>query len=382
VLPGMEATAESILMTKSPGTYIREELKSRGWSQTQLAEIIDRPIQAINEIVQGKKAITPDTAAALGVALGPDAVTWLNRESEYRLSLLDADAAGVARRVRLYDLAPIREMEKRQWIRPTKGANELEQELIRFFGVANIDEEPRIVAAMRRSSEGDVPLTASQRAWCFRVKQLGASLMAAEYQEEQLPKLEELLRKLAAHPQEAHKLPQTLANFGIRLLIVEPLTGSKVDGVALWLDKRSPIIGMSARYDRVDNFWFTLFHELSHIRHRDKPHLDSDLSGEQLLEVRSPIEERADAEAAAGLIPKKDMDSFVRRVGPLYSKDRINRFANRMKIHPGIIVGQLQKRGEIGWGANREMLAKIRQYIIPAAVTDGFGYSIDPRKVG
>jgi HTH-type transcriptional regulator/antitoxin HigA len=53
-----------------------------------------------------------------------------------------------------------------------------------------------------------------------------------------------------------------------------------------------------------------------------------------------------------------------------------------MKIHPGIIVGQLQKRGEIGWGANREMLAKIRQYIIPAAVTDGFGYSIDPRKVG
>src|SRR4051794_5662047 len=116
----MDATFLGVAqMAKSPGSYILEELKRRGWSQTEFAQIVDRPIQAINEIIKGKKAITPDTAAELGAALGPDAVTWLNREAEYRLFLLNADSSAVARRVRLYDLAPIREMEKRQWIKPS-----------------------------------------------------------------------------------------------------------------------------------------------------------------------------------------------------------------------------------------------------------------------
>jgi HTH-type transcriptional regulator/antitoxin HigA len=100
-----------------------------------------------------------------------------------------------------------------------------------------------------------------------------------------------------------------------------------------------------------------------------------------ILIVADQMERRANEEAASSLVPKVDMDSFVLRVGPLYSKDRINRFANRMKIHPGIIVGQLQRRKEIGYSSNREMLAKIRHFVTPAAVTDGWGHSIDSRSL-
>lgn len=361
--------------TPSPGEYIRTELKERGWTQSDLASVLDRPLPTVNRILNGKHAVLPDMAIALATAFGDSAEEWMARESRYRLSLANHGAEDVEHRARLYKLAPVKEMEKRQWIRTTETSDSLESELMNFFGVESLDEEPQIVATMRRSGEDQSPLTASQRAWCFRVRQLGALLLAGEYKEDRLPNCVRALRKIAAFPQEIHKVPQTLARFGIRLVVVEPLSGSKVDGVTLWHDG-NPVIGLSVRYDRVDNFWFTLFHELSHVRHRDQPHLDVYDRSEQLLEVKSPAERRADAESAESLVAKSELDSFVLRVGPRYSKDRIIKFAHRIKMHPGVIVGQLQNRGEIGWQANKEMLVKVRHIIAPSATTDGWGNTI------
>ena len=81
------------------------------------------------------------------------------------------------------------------------------------------------------------------------------------------------------------------------------------------------------------------------------------------------------------LIPPAELDSFIRRVGPLYAKARIVQFANRIKIHPAIVVGQLQHRGEIGYHANREMLSKVKHYVLPTAITDGWGTTLNQRSV-
>ena len=68
-----------------PGEFLREELETRGWTQAGLAERMGRPLRSINEIVNGKKAITAETAIGLGDALGTSAEYWLNLESGYRL---------------------------------------------------------------------------------------------------------------------------------------------------------------------------------------------------------------------------------------------------------------------------------------------------------
>lgn len=68
-----------------PGEFLREELEARGWTQTDLAEILGWPLQAVNAIINGKKEITPETAIALGAAFGTSAELWLNLESAYRL---------------------------------------------------------------------------------------------------------------------------------------------------------------------------------------------------------------------------------------------------------------------------------------------------------
>jgi len=69
-----------------PGMTLREELAERGITQTAFARQIGRPIQAINEIIKGKKTITADTAIAFEKALGIRAELWLKMEASYQLS--------------------------------------------------------------------------------------------------------------------------------------------------------------------------------------------------------------------------------------------------------------------------------------------------------
>lgn len=69
-----------------PGDFIREELEARGWTQSDFARILGRPLQAVNEIINGRKRITAETAKEIAMALGTSAELWLNLENAYRLA--------------------------------------------------------------------------------------------------------------------------------------------------------------------------------------------------------------------------------------------------------------------------------------------------------
>jgi HTH-type transcriptional regulator/antitoxin HigA len=87
-----------------PGEFILEELQARGWSQSALAKILGRPLQAVNEIIKGKKAITARTAAELGAAFGTSAEYWLNLEMAWQLAqVLPPDPAIAARAHKMVD---------------------------------------------------------------------------------------------------------------------------------------------------------------------------------------------------------------------------------------------------------------------------------------
>ena len=74
-------------MAISPGEVLLEEIEARGMSQKELAARLGRPPQVVNEIIRGKKGITPDTAVGLGKVLGIDPQYWINLETDYRMTL-------------------------------------------------------------------------------------------------------------------------------------------------------------------------------------------------------------------------------------------------------------------------------------------------------
>lgn len=363
----------------SPGAILRYLMEEKPWTQEELALVTGRSRKTIQEIASDKSGITPEMAMTLAAAFGTDAADWLRVDALYRLSQVakQGNASDVERRVRLFRVAPVRDMQRRGWIRDTPDPRLIEKELCRFFGLQSMDTIPTLSVATRRTVSGE-GLTASQVAWCMRARQMATALQVGPFDQSRLEAAARELRTLAAYPKEARHLPKVMGKYGIRFVVVEPLPGSKIDGAAFWLAAAKPAIAVSVRFDRIDALWHTVFHEFIHIVHGDALSIDTALVGEDSVQSEDEVEARANREAAAALIPEAEIDSFIRRVGPLYSRSRIVQFAHRVKIHPGIVVGALQHRGEVGWQALREFLVKIRESVVGTALTDGWGHSISP----
>ena len=360
-----------------PGEFIRDELEARGWTQTDLSEILGRPLKAVSEILTGKRAITPETAKGLGEAFGVDPQFWMNLESAFRLSQVKDQAGEVARRAKLYGAVPVKDMIRRHWINDADDVAGLEREVLNFFAVDSVDSitSMSVAASPRKSTNYDETIP-PQLAWYRRAKQIASTLQVSQYKENEFEQLIAELLRLTAGDQDARCAPRVLAEFGIRFMIIEHLPKTHIDGAAFWLDEDSPAVAVSIRLDRIDCFWFTLFHELGHIYYRHSQGVDSGIAGDGPSSSRDlPDQERMANEFARDrLVPGREIDSFIARVRPLYSRARINQFADRIKVHPGIIIGQLQRRDEIKYSQGREMLVKIRDVVTQSATTDGWGH--------
>ena len=131
-----------------------------------------------------------------------------------------------------------------------------------------------------------------------------------------------------------------LLKFGIKLVIVPHLKGILIDGAVFFNSEMTPVIGLTLRYDRIDYFWFTLFHELSHLALHIKTNEDyifDDLKGVKNL---TKIEKEADAFAEKKLINKKDWNNFY---SPFLSEEEVTEFARKERISPAIVAGRIQK---------------------------------------
>ncbi|MGH7499824.1 MAG: helix-turn-helix domain-containing protein [Gemmatimonadales bacterium] len=352
-----------------PGSYIQDELDDRGWTQDDLAAIMGRPRQAVNEIIKAKKRVTEETAKELEAALGIDAALWMKMEALYRLHHAEPAPTSVARHAALRARTPLRNMLARGWIQDSDSVDALESRVLRFLEIKTLSERAQIAYAAKQTDYA-AELSADQEAWILRVKHIAEGLPCAEYSEEKLAAALELLRPLRSDPMEIRHIPRILAEAGVRLVIVEPQPSlKKVDGVCLWLDS-GPVIGMTLRFDRIDNFWFVLLHEIAHVLNRDGTIVDVELDRKR--DDLSDQENRANAMALDFCVPSEQMETFMARVGPLYSEQKITAFANYIGVHPGLVAGQLRSRLD-NWKIFAELLVKIRHIIIPACVVDGFG---------
>lgn len=354
-----------------PGARLKEELDARGWTQADLADILGRPPRLISEIITAKRAITPETARGLGQALGTDAQLWMNLESQYQLSRTPIANHALVRRTKIYGQFPVKDMQKRGWLKPVTGLDAIETELKIYFQISSLNEGVKIPHAAKKTSYDRVSML--QAAWLVRALQLAPSVSVSRYATTNLEPLYEALRSCVAQQSDAAKVPELLSKAGIRLVVIAPLPGSKIDAACMWF-KDQPLIALTLRYDKHDIFWHALFHELDHIEHGEgmsEPVVDSDLLSNCSHGAQS--EKRANQTAASRLIPSEEMERFIARVNPFYSDAAILNFAANLKVHPGIVIGQLQHRGLIPWSSFGRLKAKIRDVITQTATNDGFG---------
>ena len=133
-----------------------------------------------------------------------------------------------------------------------------------------------------------------------------------------------------------------LTQHGISLIIERHLTGTYLDGAALLLAPDHPVIGMTLRYDRLDNFWFCLMHELAHIRFHLKRNGEAffdDLADLDIKKVDA-TEKEADEVAREALVPgvvwKRSAASTVR------SSDAAVSLARQLHVDPAVVAGRIR----------------------------------------
>lgn len=361
-----------------PGKILADDLAARGWSQSDLTFVLGCNPKSVNQIVNGKQGISPAMSKALSQALGVSPDHYVNLQRAYDLATANEPDASVAARANILKTYPVREMTRRGWLQ-SDGTASLEARLARFFDVGDANAVPYLAHAARKTGYEARDVPPAQLAWLFRVRQIAKTMVVRPYSRQALADAVIRMRDWLNEPEEARNVPRLLAECGVRFVIVETLPQSKIDGVCFWLDARSPVISLSMRFDRIDNFWFVLRHECEHVLQghgRSNPEgiIDVDLGGSPLNV--SEEERVANAAAAEFCVPQAKMQSFIARKNPFFYEKDVVAFAKLNGVHPGLPIGQIQHHTN-RYDYLRRYQVKIRQHVLPSAVADGWDRILD-----
>jgi HTH-type transcriptional regulator/antitoxin HigA len=130
-----------------------------------------------------------------------------------------------------------------------------------------------------------------------------------------------------------------LAKAGITLIIEPALPKTQLDGVALFTEKQSAVIGLSLRFDRLDAFWFTLLHECVHVWKHLSSAREAFVDRLEHTESDEYREKEANRQAREIFIPRAIWRRSRAFLSP--TRDSIQELAAELRIHPAIIVGRI-----------------------------------------
>ena len=342
------------------GEFLADELEARGWTQAEFAAILDRPAQFVSEIISGKKEITRESAAQIGAALGTSAEMWLSLQDKYFLwkqnqdTKAQSDLDDVRRRARLNEKGPVAVLKK-AGVLTSKSLDDLEGEVLRFFELKSLDEEPRLAAAAKRSNHGE-SLSALQTSWLYMVRHAARKENpTGTYSRKALEAIGAELPRVAKKPQDFAALPEILGGAGVRLVYVPGLPGAKIDGCAMIVDQIR-VIGLSGRGKRLDKVLFALIHEVAHHTHG---HVQDDKPIVETIEVDDDPDDQSD-EAAQEREANNTAAMWVFPDGLPPLPERLSgpwvlETAAKAGIAPIMVVGHLQHLKKLDW---RTTLAK------------------------
>jgi HTH-type transcriptional regulator/antitoxin HigA len=325
-----------------PGETLRELLEEQGMSQRDLARRTALSPKHVNKLLQGLVPVSADVALRLERVTGTPARIWNSLEAEYRTDLERIRSQReLAPDVMWVKDFPVTELVKRDVLpaEPSDKISRLEQ-MLAFFGVANPDAwrdvQADLVCAFRTSKTFDAK-SGSLAVW-LRLGEIAARDTYCEpfdrkRLEAAVPSLRSLTRESADVFTE--RMRAICAECGVAVVFVPELSGSRASGTTRWLTPVKALIQLSFRYKSDDHLWFTFFHEIGHVLRHGK--------GDVWIEATSlPADDPREAEADKFSRDVLIAPRAAKELPGLKTDDAVKRFADRIGVAPGIVVGRLQ----------------------------------------
>ena len=317
-----------------PIDAIQFRMQEKGLKQADLVPYFGTSSR-VSEVLNRKRPLTVQMIRALSLGLGISAETLIGLSTpDNEQTNQDID----------WSKFPIKEMARRGWLQnfSFQAKTSAEDIVKHFISDAGLQFG---AAAFRRTLSGEAKSPTTQYslyAWLARVIQSARIKKSNIGQFDSGNISTNFLRELAqlSWSERGPLLAvEYLERQGIAVVIEPHLKGTQLDGAALKDNDGTPIVALTLRYDRLDNFWFTLLHEVAHIwKHvgNEDAFLD---------DLNTESEDRREAEAnrlaREAFIPRGIWRRSEAFISP--NRENIEALARELRIHPAIIAGRLRK---------------------------------------
>ena len=335
-----------------PVEAIRFRMEQQQLTRRQLERYIGSRSK-VSEVLSGKRPLTLSMIRALHQGLGIPAESLLHGQG--RISPEGQELE--------WSRFPIREIVSRGWVEGFAPARRYDPEQVvrRFLAPLDVAKVPafyRRTSTVRSARSMDkYALTA----WTFRIVQRARGVRTGPYDATVVtPDFLRQVAQLSWSTRGPLLAREFLEKYGIVLMVESHLPRTHLDGAALLVEDNRPVIGLTLRHDRLDNFWFTLLHELAHIALHLKQVGDGFYDD---LDAEGASEQEAEADRVAGeaLIPSRVWETTTLR--HLRSPEAAEHLARQLKIHRAIVAGRMRHEAKnfrilnhlVGSGEVREL---------------------------
>ena len=294
----------------------------------------------VSEVLNGKRPLSLTMMRSLNKNLGISAEVLLNEPgARFPDGMQNLE----------WDKFPVVEMAKRCWVPNVKDPKENAEELMRnlIIQAGGMETVPFALFRQGKGARYNSKMDPyALTAWCIRVLALAReNPLKNKYKKGSLkPSTLQEIARLSYFENGPLLAKEYLEKQGIYLIVVPHLPKTYLDGAAMLMPDGTPVIGLTLRHDRIDNFWFCLLHELAHVAKHltasDRIIIDDLDLRERATESEDKIEKEADEMSRDALIPKK-----VWERNPIKGKvsaAKVYALAEQLKIHPAIIAGRVR----------------------------------------
>ncbi|MBI4330390.1 MAG: ImmA/IrrE family metallo-endopeptidase [Chloroflexi bacterium] len=307
----------------------------------------------VSEILSRKRPLTLSMIRALHSGLGIPASALIQENEECEKLTVD------------WDRFPIKQMIAWGWVTAPE-LTRPEDMLRPFFGAAGFGELQTVLCRSSSHVRSARPMDDyALTAWSARVLIKASQRAAHDYKQGSVtPEFLSGVARLSANDKGPLRARDFLGEHGIRLVVERHLPGTYLDGAALKVKDGSPVIGLTLRYDRLDNFWFTLMHELAHLAlHLDDegdmfyddldvetgpdPHeVEADsLAGKTLVPEelwKTSAASRVPTTLAAERLPRRASAGMSQVLGEILTAQAAVQLARQLQVHPAIVAGRMR----------------------------------------
>lgn len=316
----------------TPVDAIRFRMEQQGLSQRHLIPYIGSRSR-VSEVLSGRRPLTLSMIRALHRNLSIPAESLLGEHSADVLEGNDIE----------WDKFPAKEMVARGWVAGLHKSDRYEAEDVmrRFFKPVGMKLALPALFKRTKVRAGRSVDRHALAAWTVRIAiRANSKSVSAQYKRGVVN--DRFMRELAQLSWSTRGpllAEEFLARYGVALIVEPHLSRTRLDGAALLIDADKPVVGLTIRYDRVDNFWYSLMHELAHVAlHLKTPgdgfYDDLDTADEDIAE------READELAREALVPHDVWQQSPARNLP--SPEAAAHLAEQLRIHPAIVAGRMR----------------------------------------